>query len=284
MTQYTIPYKAPFILTIGVMAIALFITLVLPSTPAYANPSCSDSTVDWMEEDDLLEEDDDYDLVETEWSNDELQTECETQNNTNQPQKNTSSSNTPLSLLNIPSNVQVNWTESVSYSSTTTSRKVGSKTYTTTTTRTTTRYHFIIQPIQENRRSTMNKRQEHSVAPRNNRQAEHTDQKKQDAPKVAEKQTEDVRTTQSRTTITIRMTILHYTQPTAHLTKAEQATTEDATPEIHFYTSSSSNAKYFYPAWCTVWQNIAPQNLKGFATLEELQNTYSRTISPKCNK
>ena len=49
-----------------------------------------------------------------------------------------------------------------------------------------------------------------------------------------------------------------------------------------FYTSKSGNAKYYYPASCNGWRNIASSNRVWAESLPALQSKYNRTLHPSC--
>lgn len=51
-----------------------------------------------------------------------------------------------------------------------------------------------------------------------------------------------------------------------------------------YYTSSYRTSKYYYPASCPGWQNLSPQYLESFDSLEALLQKFpSRSLSPQCD-
>lgn len=70
------------------------------------------------------------------------------------------------------------------------------------------------------------------------------------------------------------------TPPTAAIAPAATAAPSSAEK---FYTSSRSNAKYYYPSACKEWQDLSPTYLRSFASVEELLAEFpNRKPSPKC--
>ena len=63
-----------------------------------------------------------------------------------------------------------------------------------------------------------------------------------------------------------------------------QAVSPEGVGGPNFYTSSHPSAKYYYPVECSAWQSLSERYLKTFATAEELQSKYSRTLSPQCQE
>ena len=61
-------------------------------------------------------------------------------------------------------------------------------------------------------------------------------------------------------------------------TDAEQS----ATPQMRYYTSKHTNAKYYYPEDCSGWKQISPRNLVAFNSIDALIAEYDRSLSPSC--
>ena len=56
----------------------------------------------------------------------------------------------------------------------------------------------------------------------------------------------------------------------------------EGAPAGNYYTSSHHSSRYYYPRACNAWHGLAASNLRAFDTLEELQDSYNRTLSPQC--
>ncbi len=57
----------------------------------------------------------------------------------------------------------------------------------------------------------------------------------------------------------------------------------EGAPVGNYYTSSHHSSRYYYPRECNAWHGLSMSNLRAFDTLEELLDSYNRTLSPQCN-